>query len=84
MDWILDYLNENYYILVPILWIIGYALKQTPKVPDWLIIWILLGLSILLGTIAYGFSFDAISNGILATGVSVLGHQLLKQTINKD
>ncbi|WP_445487232.1 phage holin family protein [Niallia sp. 03133] len=80
MDLLKDYLNENYYILVPVLWVIGYAVKQTPKIPDWLIIWILLTFSILLGTFAYGMTFEAITNGILAAGVSVLGHQIIKQT----
>ncbi|MFT8322797.1 MAG: phage holin family protein [Bacillus sp. (in: firmicutes)] len=79
MDLLKSYLNENYYGLIPVLWVIGYALKQTPKIPDWLIIWILLAISILLGTFAYGFTFDAITNGIIAVGVAVLGHQMLKQ-----
>jgi len=80
MEWLQHFLLENYYILVPVLWVLGYALKQTPRVADWLIIWILLGASILLGTFAYGFSFEAITNGIIATGLAVLGHQVVKQT----
>ena len=82
MEWLQNFLLDNYYILVPVLWIIGYALKQTPIIADWLIIWILLVVSIVLGTLAYGFSFEAVTNGIIATGVAVLGHQMAKQTIN--
>lgn len=84
MEWLQSFLLDHYYILVPVLWIIGYALKQTPILPDWSIIWILLLASILLATFAYGLSFEAITNGIIAAGVSVFGHQLAKQTIQKN
>jgi hypothetical protein len=77
---LLDFLNENYYMLVPALWVIGYALKQTPKIPDWSIIWILLAISIGFGTYAFGFSTTGIINGIIAAGVAVLGHQMYWQT----
>ncbi|WP_141432383.1 phage holin family protein [Bacillus sp. 03113] len=78
---LIQYLDENYLVLVPALWVIGIALKQTPKIPDWSIIWILLFLSITTGTYIYGFSFRGILNGIVAAGVSVLGHQVVKQSI---
>ncbi|HEO8418375.1 phage holin family protein [Niallia sp. FSL W8-0635] len=84
MEWLQSFLLDHYYILVPVLWIIGYALKQTPIIPDWSIIWILLLASILLATFAYGLNFEAVTNGIIAAGVSVFGHQLAKQTIQKN
>ncbi|RDU38768.1 hypothetical protein DRW41_04200 [Neobacillus piezotolerans] len=74
-------LNQNYYFLVPALWVIGYALKKTPRVPDWSIIWYLFGISLVLAWIAFGFNVDAILNGILAAGAAVFGHQTLKQTM---
>ncbi|MBM4760868.1 phage holin family protein [Bacillus sp. B15-48] len=77
---LLDFLHENYYMLVPALWVIGYAVKQTPNIPDWSTIWILLAFSIGFGTFAFGFTVDAIINGIIAAGVAVLGHQMFKQT----
>ena len=81
MDFI-EYLNQNYLLLVPALWILGFAIKQTPFIPDWLIIWIILLVSIVFGTIAFGFSFEGLINGVVAAGVAVLGHQMLKQTLN--
>jgi len=84
LEWLQSFLLGHYYILVPVLWVIGYALKQTPIIPDWSIIWILLLASSVLATFAYGFTFEAITNGIIAAGVSVFGHQLAKQTIQKD
>ena len=75
-------LNENYLIFLPALWIIGYALKQTPFIPDWSIIWILLAISLGIAFLAFGFNFESVVNGITAAGVAVFGHQLVKQTKN--
>lgn len=77
---LMQYLNQNYLVLIPALWLIGHALKQTPVIPDWTIIWILFIVSIGIGSIEYGFSIDAITNGIIAAGISVFGHQVFKQT----
>lgn len=82
MEFLIEYLNQNYYILVPALWVIGFALKQTPKVPDWSILWILLIAAIGFGTFAFGISYEGILNGILAAGIAVLGHQMFKQTMS--
>ena len=79
---LVDFLNKNYYILVPALWVIGYALKQTPKIPDWSIIWILLLISLGFSSFAFGFSGTGIINGVIAAGVAVLGHQMFKQTLD--
>ncbi|SFA72095.1 MULTISPECIES: phage holin family protein [unclassified Bacillus (in: firmicutes)] len=74
---LIDFLNENYFMLVPALCVLGYALKQTPQIPNWSIIWILFFMSFTLATYAYGFEFEAIVNSITATGVSLFGQQLL-------
>lgn len=83
MELLIEFLNKNYYIFVPALWVIGYALKQTPKVPDWTIIWILLAASIAFGTFAFGFSIEGVINGVIAAGIAVLGHQMMKQTLRE-
>lgn len=57
---LLDFLNENYYMMVPALWVIGYALKQTPNVPDWSIIWILVIISVFSGGMAFGLSLEGL------------------------
>ncbi|MGM0902836.1 MAG: phage holin family protein [Bacillota bacterium] len=81
MDLLLEFLNQNYYMMVPALWVIGYGLKHTPRIPDWTIIWILLVISISFGSFAFGFSTEGILNGVIAAGVAVLGHQMFKQTM---
>jgi hypothetical protein len=82
MELLLEFLNQNYYMMVPALWVIGYGLKHTPKVPDWTILWILLAVSISFGSFAFGFSTEGILNGVVAAGVAVLGHQMFKQTMS--
>lgn len=83
-----SYLIEKMLILVPVLYIIGMAIKNTPKISDWLIPWILLGIGV-LGALAIGLTsgmtiVDAILQGVLATGVTVFANQLIKQTTNKE
>ncbi|MFT4415574.1 phage holin family protein [Fredinandcohnia humi] len=80
MEILLTLLKENYHIFVPVLWVIGYALKRTPFIPNWSIIWFLLGFSFIIGSFSYGFSLDTLINGIIAVGVAVFGHQVYKQT----
>lgn len=83
-----SYLIEKMLVLVPVLYIIGMFIKSTPKVKDWLIPWILLGLG-LVGAVAIGLTtgvpiVDAVIQGILVTGVTVLTNQLIVQTKAKN
>lgn len=77
------YLTEDLIILVPVLWIIGIFLKNTPKVKDWSIPWILLLLALTASILKIGLKMEAIIQGVLVTGTSVLSHQLIKQTRRK-
>ncbi|RFB10182.1 hypothetical protein DZB84_23145 [Bacillus sp. HNG] len=77
---LLQFSNENYYMLVPMLWVIGFFLKQTPTIPNWAITWILLGVSLVGGAFFFGFTAEAFFNGVIAAGVAVFGHQMVKQT----
>ena len=83
-----SYLIEKMLVLVPVLYIIGMFIKSTPKVKDWLIPWILLGLG-LVGAVAIGITtgvpiVDAVIQGILVTVVTVLTNQLIIQTKAKN
>jgi hypothetical protein len=79
----LNYIVEEALIVIPVLWIIGVFLKMTPKISDWTIIWILLVVGIALTIALLGLTPQAIIQGVLVAGAAVLGHQLLKQTIEK-
>lgn len=74
-----EFLIEKALILVPVLWVIGAILKNTPAIKDWLIPYILLICGIVGGLVLVGFNADGVVQGIVASGVAVLGHQLLKQ-----
>ncbi|MBW3114453.1 MULTISPECIES: phage holin family protein [Bacillaceae] len=67
-------------VLVPVLWVLGYALKRTPHIPDWLIIWILLLVGVGASGWTLGFDFNGIANGFIATGAAITTHQSVKQT----
>lgn len=76
----MDFLIEEAYILIPVLYVIGMFLKKTPRIADWVIPWILLGLGILGGFFLAGMQLVGILQGVLVAGVTVFANQLYKQT----
>lgn len=83
MENLLSYITENALILIPVLYIIGAMSKGTEKVADKWIPFILLPLGILGSIGLAGISVDSVIQGILVTGVTVYGNQLIKQ-VKKD
>ena len=77
-DVFVSFLVEKALILIPALWIIGYVLKKTPAVPDWLIPYVLLPIGAMGGLLLVG-GVEGVIQGILAVGAAVLGNQLLVQ-----
>lgn len=77
---IMDYIVEKALILIPVLYILGLMLKQTNKIKDWTIPWILLVFGIIASIALMGFNTSAILQGILVTGATVYANQLVKQT----
>ena len=76
----LNYLIENALILIPVLSILGTFLKGLENIKDKYIPLVLLTIGIGFSVAIIGFSVDAIIQGILVTGVTVLGNQLIKQS----
>lgn len=79
----MDYIVKDAYILIPVLYILGMFLKKTPKIKNWMIPWILLGVGIVGGFFVADMKLDGILQGILVTGVTVFANQLYKQTVCK-
>lgn len=75
-----NYINPVMLGVVLALWFIGTGLKQTPKVPNWAILWILSTLGVLAGLAVVGLSADGFIQGILAAALAIFGHQAVKQT----
>lgn len=80
---ILKFINENYMILVAVLIVLGSFLKNSSKVPDWSIPWVLLVVSVGFSVWMGGLSPDVVIQGVLVAGGAVLGNQLYKQTTNE-
>lgn len=78
------YIDPKLLYVVAACWVFGFALKRTPRVPDWSIIWFVTGLSIVLTGCILGFSAESVIQGILAGAAAVYGHQLYKQSTNRD
>jgi hypothetical protein len=78
---LVQYVVDEALIIVPVLWVIGAFLKQTPFFANWAIVWVLLFVGIVLTMALLGTSVVSFIQGILVTGVAVMGHQLLKQTL---
>ena len=76
---ILKYITENALILIPVLLIIGQIIKSIEKIPDKYIPLILLPLGIVGAMVLGGWTVDSAIQGILVTGVSVYGNQIVKQ-----
>jgi len=81
---LMDYIVSESYILIPVLYVIGVLLKKIPNLKDWLIPWILLGIGMLGGFFLAGMQLSGVLQGVLVTGVTVLGNQLYKQTMVKS
>lgn len=81
---ILEYIINEALIIIPVLWILGSFLKRTPKVQDWIIPWVLLFVGVVLAIGIIGLTVDAAVQGILVAGAAVLGHQLVKQTTERE
>lgn len=73
-------IDPSLMIVVVACWVIGYALKQTPRVPDWSIIYAVTAVAIVFASLILGFNVQSVLQGILCGAFAVYGNQLVKQT----
>jgi len=78
-----QYIDVGMTVVIPVLIFIGYLLKNTPKVQDWMIPYTLIVLGIVAGISILGTVATGIIQGILVAAVAVLAHQLYKQWKDK-
>lgn len=81
---IIDFIAENTYVLVPVLYIIGVFLKKAEFVADKYIPLILMGCGIVLGLLVVPDKVQGIIQGVLVAGAAVLGNQVYKQMTKED
>lgn len=79
-----EYIVQQALIVIPVLLILGKFIKETPRVKDWLIPYILLALGIVFTIGLMGFDIDAVIQGVLVSGAAVFGHQLYAQTKHRE
>ncbi|MFX3636276.1 MAG: phage holin family protein [Candidatus Pristimantibacillus sp.] len=81
MEWklIVELIDPKLFIVVAVCWVIGYMLKQTPRVPNWSIVYLVTLTALLLTVWMIGFGPEAIIQGVLAGAFAVFGHQFIKQ-----
>ncbi len=76
---VLGYITDKALILIPVLNIIGMIIKHLEKINDKYIPLIVLFFGI-LGTLGImGVSVDSVIQGVLVSGASVFGNQIVKQ-----
>ena len=80
------FVAEDMLILVAVVYVIGLILKglKFKFTKDNYIPAILLVVAILLSIFKRGFTFDAITQGVIVTGVAVYVNQIYKQTIKQN
>lgn len=79
MNELYTYVTDNAYILIPVLLIVGQIIKNIKVINDKWIPLILLPLGIVGAMALGGWTVDSAIQGILVTGVSVYGNQVVKQ-----
>lgn len=77
-----NYIDPAMLGAVLFLWFIGWCLKQTPAVPNWSILWIIVVLGTVAGLAIVGLDVNGVIQGVLAAALSIFGHQAVKQTAN--
>jgi hypothetical protein len=80
MEWsaILNLIDPKLFIVVAACWVLGYILKQTPKVPNWSIVLLVTLFAIIFSVWMMGPKPEIILQGILCGAVSVYGYEFLK------
>lgn len=84
MDELVKFIPEQLFILVAALNILGMFMKSNDKIKDYLIPWILLVVGIVFSVLIDDLNATSVLQGIICTGVAVLGNQLIKQVQKKD
>lgn len=84
MEWsaIVNLIDGKLSIVVAACWVLGYIIKQTPRVPDWSIVYIVTLFAVVFVVLLNGFTAQSALQGILCGAAAVYGNQLLKQAVN--
>lgn len=76
----MNYIMDNRTILIPVLYILGYIIKNSKTIKNKYIPLILLFTGIILSIMMGGVLINNIIQGILVSGATVMGDQIIKQS----
>lgn len=79
---LMKYVSDGLVVMIPVLYILGVLLKKS-RIKDEIIPWVLLLVASILCSIIGKDVVQGIIQGVLVTGVCVLGSQLYIQTVKK-
>jgi len=74
-----EFITPSAYVVSIVLFIFGLILKQTPKIKNWMIPYILTIISIVFCNLLMEPGINATIQAVLITGTTVYFHQLGKQ-----
>ena len=82
MEWnaVYELIDPRLIVVVALCWVVGFILKQTPKVPNWTIVYGVTLFAVILTVWMLGWGPDALIQGVLAGAFAVYGNQLFQQT----
>ena len=86
MDWdtLFALIDPSLMLVVAACWALGYILKQTPRVPDWTIVYVVTVLAVVLVVALQGMTTESVIQGVLCGAFAVYGHQVVKQTKERE
>lgn len=76
-----EYIKPEAYSLIPALFLIGVFIKKIPKIPDWIIPFVLMMFGVIGAVLIIGFTIYGIVQGVLVAGAAVYINQLGKQLL---
>ena len=86
MDWetLFGLIDPSLLVVVAACWALGVVLKQTPRVPDWTIVYAVTAAAVAAVVALQGFTVQSVIQGVLCGAFAVYGHQVVKQTRERE
>jgi biotin transporter BioY len=80
MEWnaVMQLLDPQLLLVLVACWIIGYALKQSPKVPNWTIVLFVTCFAVVFSIWLLGITPYSVLQGIITGAVAVYGYEVQK------
>ncbi|MEY9096294.1 phage holin family protein [Paenibacillus sp. RC84] len=78
-DTVINLIDSSFLTVLAACWILGFVLKNTPRFPNWAIVYVVSLIAVSFTVWIKGFAPETVLQGILCGAVAVYGYQLVKQ-----